>query len=100
MGLLDNIDLNSVTSKLGDSKDLQNGLNSVLEKVMGKDHPDIGSMLKSVDTSKIGDLLSKFKRDGLPEKIEELKATMAKYQKRHEEKAAGTAASTKPAEKK
>ncbi len=88
MGLLDNIDLNSVTSKLGDSKDVQGTLNSVLEKVMGKDHPDIGGMLKNFDMSKAGDLLSKFKRDGLPQKMEELKAAMAKFQKTIDEKKA------------
>lgn len=76
MGLLD-----TITSALGaDAKSLQQqALNSMLEKVVGKDNAQLSSLIKNLDLSKAGELVEFFQKNGIPDTKEEITELISKF---------------------
>lgn len=78
MGLLD-----SLSSVLGEgAKNLQGqALNSMLENVLGKGHPEISKLLKDIDMSKVGEIVELFKKNGVPDTKEEIQELLNAFTK-------------------
>lgn len=70
MGLLD-----SITNGLKEQ-----GIQAALENLLGNKMPEIGNLLKNVDlSSKGGELLEFFKKNGVPDTKEEITELISKF---------------------
>ncbi len=70
MGLLD-----SITNGLKEQ-----GIQAALENLLGNKIPEIGNLLKNVDlSSKGGELLEFFKKNGVPDTKEEITELISKF---------------------
>ena len=75
MGIFD-----TIKSVIGEGKSLDEAtIKSALEGIIGKDHPELGNILKNIDLSKAGELLDFFKKNGVPDTKEEIQELISKF---------------------